>query len=82
VDPITYFYILGAAAAVWALVVAFLGITRHGFPASLGGERVVTALSVLFVLGALTSAIVGGALEEEEEGPGGGPGEESEPLVR
>jgi hypothetical protein len=43
---------------------------------------VVTALSVLFVLGALTSAIVGGALEEEEEGPGGGPGEESEPLVR
>jgi plastocyanin len=51
--------------AAWAVVVAFLGITREGFPPK-GQATLVGAISVLLAVGAISSAIITGALEEEE----------------
>jgi hypothetical protein len=61
------FYVIGSALAVWALLVSFLGITRHGFPGSAGAERLVGAISALLVVGAVSAAIVGALNEEEHE---------------
>ena len=61
------FHVLGGLAAVWALVVSFIGITRATFPATKAQERLVAAISILVVVGAIGSAIYTGATEEEEE---------------
>lgn len=61
------FHVLGGLLAVWALVVSYLGITREGFPSSRTQERIVTAVSVVLVAGAIGSAIYTSATEEEEE---------------
>jgi plastocyanin len=45
--------------------VAVLGITREGFPAR-GQAPLVGAISVVLAVGAISSAIITGALEEEE----------------
>ena len=60
------FHVLGGLLAIWALVVSFLGITREGFPEGRAQERLVGAISVLLVAGAIGSAIYVGATEEEE----------------
>jgi plastocyanin len=62
--------------------VAVLGITREGFPTN-SQAPLVGAISVLLAVGAISSAIITGALEEEEgeeaeagergEAAGGGP---------
>jgi formate-dependent nitrite reductase membrane component NrfD len=61
------FHVLGGLLALWALVVSFLGVTREGFPEGRAQERLVTALSIILVAGAIGSAIYTGATEEEEE---------------
>ena len=66
------FHVLGSLAAIWALVVSFLGITRENFPATDGQERLVAALSVIIVFGAIGTAIYTGATEEHEEDEGHG----------
>jgi hypothetical protein len=52
------FYILGGAAAVWAVVLFALGMRSPGFPASAGAQRGVMALSVLVVAGAMATAVI------------------------
>ena len=66
------FHVLGGVLAAWALLVSFLGITREHFPASKPAERLVAAISILLVAGALGSAVITAANEEEEEGEGEG----------
>jgi uncharacterized cupredoxin-like copper-binding protein len=51
--------------ALWAVVVAVLGITREGFP-SRSQAPLVGAISVVLAVGAISSAILTSALEEEE----------------
>jgi hypothetical protein len=60
------FHVCGAILAGWALLVAFLGITREGFPGSLGGQRIVMAISLVLVVAAIGSAIYVGATEDDE----------------
>ena len=62
------FYVLGGVLALWALLVSFLGVTRENFPATKRSERLVALISVTLVVGAIGSAIVTGANEEDEEG--------------
>lgn len=62
------FYVAGGLAAVWAVVVAFLGIRNDRFPGTTGGTRVVIGISVVLVVAAVGSGIVTGMLEEEEGG--------------
>jgi hypothetical protein len=60
------FHVLGALAAIWALLVSFLGITRENFPATAAQERLVGMISALVVFGAIGTAIYTGATEEHE----------------
>ena len=65
---ITAFHVIGVVLAIWALVVTAVGIRSENFPRSTGQARLVGAISVLLALGAISSAIIVGALEDEEEG--------------
>jgi len=80
------FYAAGALLALWALVVSALGLTRRTFPGARGGERVVTAISIVLTIGAIATAVLAGALEEEEpaagsEETGGQEGGEAAPTA-
>jgi plastocyanin len=77
---ITAFHIIGGLTAIWAVTLAAIGITRHGFPGKESGERVVIGISVLLVAGSIATA-VGTAKSEPKSGgevatatPGGGGG--------
>jgi hypothetical protein len=61
------FHVCGATFAAWAVVLAFLGITREGFPGSRGGARLVGAVSVILATAAIGSGIYTSATEDEEE---------------
>jgi hypothetical protein len=54
----TAFYILGAAAAAWAIILFAVGMRSATFPASAGAQRGVIAISVLLVAGAMASAVL------------------------
>ena len=54
----TPFYILGAAAAVWAIVLFAAGMRSPTFPGTPGAQRGVIAISVLVVVGAMASAVL------------------------
>jgi plastocyanin len=64
---VTVFYVVGGLTAAWAVVVAFLGIRNERFPGSRGATRIVMGLSLVLVGGAIGTAVVAGALEEEGE---------------
>jgi hypothetical protein len=70
------FHVLGAILACWALLVAFLGITREEFPGE-SGEKFVAAISIFLVSATITAAVVTAANEEEEHEGG-----EEQALVR
>ena len=54
----TAFYVLGSAAAVWAIVLFALGMRSPRFPASVAAQRGVIAVSVVLVLSAMASAVL------------------------
>jgi hypothetical protein len=68
------FHVCGGIFAIWALTVAFLGITRENFPASPQATRLVGAISVTLALAAIGTAVYTGATKEEKH-PEGGKGE-------
>ena len=73
------FHVCGAILALWAVLVAALGITRESWPGSRGAERIVSLISIVLVLLAIGIAIYTGATEREEEH---GEGDESVLLLR
>lgn len=64
----TIYYILGGVLALWAVIVAFLGIRFDRFPGGKGGERVLVAVSIVLVVATVGSAILLSAAEEQEAG--------------
>ena len=54
----TAFYVLGSAAAVWAIVLFAVGMRSPRFPGSLAAQRGVIAVSVVLVLSAMASAVL------------------------
>jgi len=52
------FYFAGGALALWAVVLAGIGLTRPSFPYSDRGARGVIALSLLLVATAIAMAVV------------------------
>jgi hypothetical protein len=52
------FYILGGALAVWAVVLAGIGLNRPGFPGDERGARGVMAISLVMVVLAIGAAIL------------------------
>ena len=62
------FHVCGILFAIWAVTVAFLGISRESFPSTDGAARAVGAISVLLAAAAIGTAIYTSATEEHEEG--------------
>ena len=54
----TAFYVAGAALAVWAVIVAFVGITQPEFPKNAAGRAGVIALTAVLVVGAMSTAVI------------------------
>lgn len=65
----TAFFIAGGALVAWALFVSLaLGMRSPTFPGNLGGQRVVSAISAVFVLGAVSTAVITSGGESKAEG--------------
>ena len=62
------FHVIGGLTAIWAVTVAVLGIRKEDFPG--GVEKIVGAISVLFVVATISAALITSATEEEEHGGG------------
>ena len=62
------FHVIGGLTAIWAVVVAVIGIKKEDFPG--GAEKIVGAISVLLVVGTISAALITSANEEEEHGGG------------
>ena len=60
------FHVIGSLAAIWAVLVAVIGIRKEDFPG--GAEKVVAAISVLVVIGTISAAVITSANEDEESG--------------
>jgi hypothetical protein len=54
----TAFYILGGAAAAWAIILFALGMRSATFPGSAAAQRGVMAISVVLVISAMASAVL------------------------
>ena len=52
------FYLCGGALALWAVVLAGVGLTRPSFPGGRGGERGVILISFVLMAAAIATAIV------------------------
>lgn len=51
------FYIAGAVLAVWAVILASLGLTRPSFPYAVRGQRTVILVSLVLVVATLAIAV-------------------------
>src|SRR3954447_3678510 len=60
------FYVAGGALAAWAVILAFLGISRPSFPGGRRGAIAVMAISVLLAGSAIGTAIGTGETEKPE----------------
>ena len=56
----TPFYVLGGLLAVYAVVLAAIGIKKHDFPGSQGATRGIFAFSTLLVVAAMASSVLTG----------------------
>ena len=54
----TAFYILGGAAAAWAIILFAVGMRSATFPGSAAAQRGVMAISVVLVISAMASAVL------------------------
>lgn len=52
------FFIAGGLLAVWAVILAMLGLRRPDFPGDLRGQRTVIAISLTLAVLAIAMAIV------------------------
>ena len=52
------FYLAGGVLALWAVVLAGIGLTRPSFPYNVRGQRTVIAISLILMLLAVAMAIV------------------------
>ena len=54
----TLFYVVGGAAAAWAILLFAVGMRSERFPGSDGALRGIIAISVLMVAAAMASAVI------------------------
>jgi plastocyanin len=64
----TPFYIAGGVLVVWALVVSLaFGLRNADFPGSLGGQRIVSAITAVLVIAAAATAVTTAGGESKTE---------------
>jgi hypothetical protein len=51
------FYIAGGLFAVWAVVLASIGLTRPSFPYDVRGQRTVVAISFVLLVATIATSI-------------------------
>lgn len=56
----TAFYVGGGVLAVWAVVLALIGLSRPSFPATEGAARGVYGITAVLVLVAMATSIITG----------------------
>jgi plastocyanin len=61
------FHVIGGLFAVWAVTLTAVGVTRTDFPRTGGQVFAVGAVSALLAASTIGSAVITGALEEEDE---------------
>jgi hypothetical protein len=54
----TSYYIAGAALAIWAVIVSFVGLRSAEFPGGAGAARGVMAVSAVLALAAMATAVI------------------------
>ena len=54
----TPFYIVGGALAIWAVVLAGIGLLQPEFPYNARGQRGVIALSTVLIVAAILAAVL------------------------
>ena len=54
----TAFYICGGLLAAWAVVLSVIGMRSETFPATVGAKRGVIALTLVFVVAAMATAVI------------------------
>jgi uncharacterized cupredoxin-like copper-binding protein len=69
------FHVIGACFAAWAIILFVIGMTRENFPGRGLPALVVGVISVALALGAISSAVITGANEEEEHAEAAEPSE-------
>jgi plastocyanin len=62
------FHVAGSVLAAWAVLLAFLGLTRARFPGGDRGGRIVIVISLALVFAAVSSAVISASSEDEEGG--------------
>jgi hypothetical protein len=53
----TPFFILGGALALWAVILAGIGLNRPQFPGNAGGQRGVIGVTLVMIVLAIGAAI-------------------------
>ncbi|MEA2307995.1 MAG: hypothetical protein QOG41_789 [Thermoleophilaceae bacterium] len=61
-----FFYVIGPALAVWAVIISVIGFTRPDFPRGVGAMRVVIGLTLAIMLTVVLSAMIGAKFEKSE----------------
>jgi hypothetical protein len=54
----TAFYICGGLLAAWAVVLSLIGMSSQTFPATVAAKRGVIALTLVFVVAAMATAVI------------------------
>jgi hypothetical protein len=54
----TAFYFAGGLLAVWAVVLAAIGMSHATFPATIGARRGVMAISFILMAAAMSTAVI------------------------
>ena len=54
----TPFYIVGGLLALWAVVLAGIGLMQPEFPYNVRGQRSVAALSTVLIIAAILAAVL------------------------
>ncbi len=52
------FYVMGGLLVAWAIILSAIGLSRPEFPGNLAGQRVVIGISLILVLGTVSSAVL------------------------
>ena len=66
-----FFFVIGPALAVWAVILAGIGFTRPEFPRNLGAQRVVIGISLTLMLTVVLSAMINAKFEHTEHAKAG-----------
>jgi hypothetical protein len=61
-----FFYVIGPALAVWAVIISVIGFTRPEFPRNIGAQRLVIGLTLAIMLTVILSSAIGAKFEKTE----------------